>query len=337
MSEAYRQSDNSPRGSFLSDILGGINTKDDPIPPSGDVPPDGEQTCDIVPKELPKGHMLRGYRLLRTLGCGGFGITYLAEEEVLKRHVVIKENFADSICYRQAGTYDVMLHSEAHQETFSWALRNFLREARLLATIDHPSIAKVYSYMEAHNTAYYVTEFIDGLSLADVARSYAEHGMHIPQDAFFGTMARLLDALDYLHEKRLLHCDIKPDNILVNRQGVPILIDFGAAHEERVRMGEAMVESLGFTPSEQSAENGHLGPWTDLYAFGASLYYILTGECLPSGRQRELYDTVEPLAENTRLLAVYHPALLASIDKAIRPLPEQRYQSVSEWMDDLRL
>lgn len=292
--------------------------------------------CDIAPKELPNGFLLHNYRLLRTLGSGGFGITYLAEEEVLNRRVVIKENYTDSICYRHEGTLDVCLNDEEQRETFSWALRNFLREARLLATIDHPNIAKVYSYFEAHNTAYYVTEFIDGLSLADVAQDYSQHGLDIPQDALYATLVRLLDALDYLHGKNLLHCDIKPDNILVNRMGMPILIDFGAAHEEKVALGTGAVETLGFTPSEQGREGGRMGPWTDFYALGATFYYILTGECLPGCRQRELVDLVDPLVNHPRLSQLYHPHILASIDRAIRPYPEQRFQNVSEWMAALR-
>lgn len=313
---------------FLADILDNVHF----TPPA----PGVDIECDIAPKELPNGHMLHGYRILRTLGAGGFGITYLAEERLLERWVVLKENFPDSLCHRETGTLNVVLSSpERGEETFIWAHNNFLREARLLAALDHPNIAKVFSFFTAHNTSYYVTEFIEGKSLADVAADYASRQMPIPQEALLGVMVRVLDALDHLHRRQLLHRDIKPDNILINKRGLPILIDFGAAREEYGDSDSSVVESMGFSPAEQSTPDGNMGPWTDLYAFGASLYYILTGSCLPGSRQRELFDTADTLADLPDLTKVYSPKLLHSIDRSIRPAIEQRYQSAAEWIADL--
>lgn len=286
---------------------------------------------------LPPGSMLHGFRLRRTLGSGGFGITYLAEDPMLCRPVVIKENFPASACHRRAGSPLVSLVDEGRRDSFDWALRNFLREARLLASLAHPGIARVFSYFSANNTVYYVTEYIDGPSAAHLVQDYARHGLAIPQEAFFALMVRLLDALDYIHDKRLLHCDIKPDNILITEAGLPVLIDFGAAHEQGVLSDDGYVESPGFTPPEQVSSGGRLGPMTDLYALGASLYYLLTLRCLPSSRQRELYDTVEPLEGNPRLRSLYHPRILASIDRAISPDPRARFQSVGAWIEALRI
>lgn len=292
--------------------------------------------CHIAPKELPDGTKLHGYRLLRTIGSGGFGVTYLAQESLLNRTVVIKENFPDSLCYREEGTLNILMHNpETGKQGFDWALNNFLREVRLLATLDHPCIAKVYSYFEEHGTAYYVIEYINGISLGKLAYQHAERGRPIPQSGLVGLMVRLLDALDYLHSKQILHRDIKPDNILVTKVGLPVIIDFGAARESYGDLSDSVVETPGFSPSEQSTPHGNMGPWTDLYAFGATLYYILTGTCLPSCQQRELFDTVDPLATNQELLQHYNPALLATIDRAIEPLPTRRYQCVAEWMQDI--
>ncbi len=293
--------------------------------------------CGIAAKELPRDYQLRNYRIIRPLGSGGFGVTYLAQDVNLERPVVIKESFPNSICHRSAGTLDVELNDEEGREIYEWATGNFLREARLLSTLDHPNIARVYAYFAAHKTAYYITEYIDGSSLAEVSLDYDRHEMDIPQSALYGMMVRVLDALSYLHGKKLLHRDIKPDNILINRQGYPMLIDFGAAREEYGDLGNSVVESQGFSPSEQSMPGGNMGPWTDLYAFGATLYYILTNECLPNCRMRELSDSVEPLVRNPRLRRIYHLRLLASIDRAIRPSIEQRYRCVDEWMNDLHL
>jgi len=320
--------DSAPIGSFMSGILASARAH----APA----PDVNIGCDIAPRDLPSGHVLRGYRLLHTLGAGGFGVTYLAEEALLQRRVVIKEHFPDALCFRESGTLNVRLHEPGLRDTFRWALHNFLREVRLLASIHHPRIARVYSYFEAHGTAYYVTEYIDGPSFAEVVQRVISRGELLPQRALFGLLVRVLDALDYLHDRSLLHCDLKPDNILLTRQGMPVLIDFGAAQEKQETSSARVVESVGFSPSEQHSGGEQMGPWTDLYALGATLYYALTGECLPGCRQRELYDTVQPLAERPELREHYHPRFLASVDRAIRPIIRQRYQCVAEWMDDLR-
>ena len=298
---------------------------------------DADKACGIAPKELPEGHALRGYTILRTLGSGGFGITYLAQEKRLRRQVVIKENFPAALCYRSAETLDVCLNNEeSGRELFDWGRGNFLREARLLGSFDHPGIAKVYSYFEAHKTSYYATEYIDGVSLGRVAADYAQGRSHITQEALIGLMSRLLDTLDYLHERKLLHRDVKPDNVLITRNGLPKLIDFGAAREQYGDNSVSTVESLGFTPSEQGEKDGNMGPWTDLYALGATLYYLLTGSCLPGCRQRELYDSATPLAAYPKLLKEFDIDLLRSIDHACRPIIRERYQNVSQWMDDIR-
>ncbi len=296
----------------------------------------GTIECAIAPKELPRGYRLRNYKIHRTLGAGGFGVTYLAVEDILNRPVVIKENFPDSLCYRESKNLRVRLSDPVNNEVYEWALSNFLREVRLLATIDHLNIAKIYSYFEAHGTAYYVTEYIDGKSLGDVAKDYAEHGIYIPQDAIYGTLIRILDALDYLHQRKMLHRDIKPDNILITREGRPMLIDFGAARDEYGDIDGNVIESQGFSPVEQGESTGNMGPWTDIYALGATLYFVLTGRCLPESRQRHLFDTVDALSAMPELMEHYHPHFLQSIDKALAPAIKDRYASVSAWIEDLR-
>ncbi len=318
-----------PAASFADDILAGIEQ-------AAPISRTEEIECDIAPKELPAGTDLHGYRILKPLGAGGFGITYLAEEDYLSRRVVIKESFPDSLCYRQTKTLHVCLNDPDNgAANYDWARGNFLREARILASLDHPYIAKVYSYFEANNTAYYVTEYIDGLSLGELADDYARSGHPLSQDALLGLMVRMLDALDYMHNKQLLHRDIKPDNILINQSGLPILIDFGAARESYGDLTPTFVESQGFTPPEQLKADGTPGPWSDLYALGATFYYALKGKCLPPCHQREIFDKAEPLASDPQLLALYAPAILRSIDKACRPLAEERYADAAAWLADL--
>ena len=300
-----------------------------------------KENCDDIcpaPKELPPNYMLNGYRLLRSIGEGGFGVTYLAEDRLMGRRVVIKESFPHLLCERRHGTLDVIPQPHADRNSCEWAMNNFLREVRILASLDHPNIVKIFTFFEAHHTAYYVTEYIDGLSLADVVLDYKKHIGHLPQEDLYSLMVRVLDALDYLHSRKILHLDIKPDNILVTRAGRPVIIDMGAARECNEDTTNAVVESPGYSPPEQSEghDSGKLGPWTDLYAFGATLYYLLTGIAPAPGRQRLLYDTLDPLASMPALSAHYHPQLLAGIDKALSTKIEDRYHSVSEWMADLR-
>lgn len=330
-----------PAGDFMENILAAARAEPISLSQISGYGPESEviadvPTCPIAPKELPNGTLLHGYRVQRCIGGGGFGVTYLAQESLLNRTVVIKENFPDSLCYREEGTLDVLMHNpEDGKEGFAWAMNNFLREVRLLATLDHPCIAKVYSYFEEHGTAYYVVEYINGISLDKLAAQHAEMGQPIAQSSLFGLMVRLLDALDYLHSRKLLHRDIKPDNILITRNGLPVIIDFGAAREAYGDLSNNIVETPGFSPAEQSTPDGNMGPWTDIYALGATMYYILTGTCLPPAKQRLIYDTADPLSSNERLCSTYSPTLLATIDRAISPLPEHRYQSVAEWMQDL--
>ena len=296
--------------------------------------------CMVAPKELPRGTRLRNYSIIRVLGAGGFGVTYLAREDILDRLVVIKEHFPDAYCYREAKTMAVKLRNEESEDLYAWALLAFLREVRLLATLNHVNIARVFSYFEAHGTAYYVSEYIDGMSFVDLAKDYKDHRMSIPQDSLYGCMIRLLDALHYLHQQDVLHRDIKPDNIIITKEGMPVLIDFGAAREGGTNEGGEVVESIGFSPSEQggdSSESEEMGPWSDIYSLGATFYFILDPQAMPSSRLRERYfDTLNPLAENGELLKHYHQRLLASIDRAFAPSIAARYKSVADWIADLR-
>lgn len=319
-----------PIPTYLADVLNSVRGNNT----ATDIP---EIPCEIAPRELPGGHVLNQYHIIRVLGSGGFGITYLAWDDLLQRKLVIKEHFPEILCERRSNNLALALRDSNRQDTFDWSLNHFRDEARLLGTLRHLYIPRVYTWLEQHNTSYYTSEYIDGPSLAQIAAEYGAQGRHLPQAGLYATLVRLLDTLDYLHRRELLHLDIKPDNILINHQGLPKLIDFGAAREATGSLlPDSVVESTGFSPAEQFAYSDKLGPWSDIYALGATFYYAITLECLPGGRKRELLDEVIPLAKRPELTARYHPRFLASIDRAIRPFPYDRYCCAAQWLADLR-
>lgn len=318
-------------GGFADDILNRFNV----APPS--LPGGAEPLIYPAPRELPVDHLLNGYRLLSCVGSGGFGITYLAVDELLGRRVVIKEHFPQALCERRADNLHVELQDPAAKEGLEWSYRNFLREVRLLSSLDHHNIVKIFSSFRAYNTHYYVTEYIDGQSLGALAQAHHRCASRVTQDELYGLMVRVLDALHYLHSRQILHLDIKPDNILLTCAGRPVLIDFGGAHENFGDSGAGVVETPGYSPPEQGMDGGEkLGPWSDIYAFGATLCYLLTGSSPAPGGQRLLYDNHEPLASRPALTKDYHVDLLAGIDRALSPSIDSRYRSVDEWMADLR-
>ena len=294
-----------------------------------------EIQCDIAERALPDGFKLNQYVLEEVLGQGGFGITYLANEPFLERNVVIKENFPASFCHRRSDDMHVHFLDSEKTESYEKAKLNFLREARILATLDHPNIARVYTFFESLNTAYYVSEVVKGISLDHLASLRHQNKIPFSQEEIYSLLIRTLDALDYVHKHKLLHRDLKPDNILINRDGIPILIDFGAAYHQEDDQEISIVETYGYSPTEQTVSNGKLGPWTDIYALGASFYHLMTGSPPPNCSQRSLYDTAEQLHRDDKLLRLYHPHLLGSIDKALKPNPIDRYQTVEEWIRDL--
>src|SRR5688572_7751606 len=222
---------------------------------------------------LPDGTVLVGdYRLARVLGTGGFGITYLADEAALGRRVTIKVYFpAEFAARRKQGAAP---RSNDVTEEYQWGHDRFIEEAQTLARFDHPNIVRVHRYFRANNTAYMVLHFEEGGSF----RAWLKDLKRAPQQAELDKMiAPLLDALEIIHDTDFLHRDIAPDNIMVRKDGSPVLIDFGSARgASRSRTVSALVKP-GYSPYEQYATTGaNQGPWTDIYALGATLYHAVT-------------------------------------------------------------
>lgn len=183
----------------------------------------------VFQRELVSGTKLEHYEIDHVLGNGGFGITYLARDIYLNRYVVVKENFPSSYSHRDPLSGLIVPNNQHDIENYNWALRNFLNEARTIAELDHPGIVKILSIFETNGTAYFAMEYINGLSLDYLGDRLMTTGKRYTEDEMKGLLFRLLDILHYLHGKDIFHRDIKPGNILLTREGMPILIDFGAA------------------------------------------------------------------------------------------------------------
>ncbi len=285
--------------------------------------------------QLPAGTKLDQFAIEKALGFGGFGITYQALDLNLQRKVVVKENFPRGTAFREEDTLILYPNDEDCRENFEWSLNNFLREARILAALDHPFIVKVLSCFELLGTAYFVMPYVEGASLGHLISRREGKGQLFNQEEVLGLLTRLLDALSYLHQKSLFHRDIKPDNILITQDGLPIMIDFGSARRLDHAEPRTIIETHGFSPPEQSFSTGNHGPWSDLYSLGALIHKMLVGRPPAAGPQRLIRDPLPRLMDRPELSSLYHPVLLHSVDKALMPDVTHRYASADEWLNDL--
>jgi len=278
---------------------------------------------------LPDGTELVGdFRIKRVLGAGGFGITYLADETALARQVTIKEYFPADYAAR-SGTRDAAPRSRDCSEDYQWGLERFIEEAQTLARFVHPNIVRVYRYFRANNTGYMVLHFEEGGSF----KAWLKGLKRAPRQAELDRIvAALLDALETVHAGDYLHRDIAPDNIIIRKDGSPVLIDFGSARGE-IASHSKTVSALvkpGYSPYEQYATtSSKQGPWTDIYALGATLFHAISGKRPPDAPSRMVNDEYVPAREVA--LSSYRPGFLAAIDKALRLDVTERPRSIAQW------
>jgi serine/threonine protein kinase len=276
---------------------------------------------------LPPGTRLGDYRLDAMIGHGGFGITYRAFDAQLAKVVAIKEYLPLECAIRQADG-QVVPRSARLADDFAWGRERFLDEARALARFRHPHIVPVLRYFEANGTAYTVMEFEDGKNVAELLR---DPGRRLPTDDVRRLADGLLSGLGAVHAQGFLHRDIKPANIIIRRDGVPILVDFGAARQamgSRTRSLTGMLTPQ-YAPIEQYALDGKQGPWSDIYSAAAVLYHAIAGQAPPDAAARVGKDPYRPLAETEG--DRFAPAFLAAIDRAMAFAPADRPQSVEAW------
>ena len=278
---------------------------------------------------LKQGTILQGgkYCIERELGQGGFGITYLTTQVGLNRKVAIKEFFMREYCNRDADTSHVSVGSEGSKELVAKFRNKFIKEAQNIAGLKHPHIISIYDVFEENGTAYYVMEYHDHGSLADIVK---RQGRLSEADAL-RYIRQIADALRYIHERKMNHLDVKPGNILIDETDHAVLIDFGLSKrydDEGNQTSTTPVGiSHGYAPLEQYKKSGvgTFSPATDIYSLGATLYKLITGDTPPDANDI-LTDGLPSHPD------VISPAVFAAIEQAMQPNKNNRPQSVEEFM-----
>ncbi|MFZ6745189.1 serine/threonine protein kinase [Undibacterium sp. JH2W] len=283
----------------------------------------GTENCLAV------GTRLNDFEITGILGEGGFGIVYLAFDHSLQRTVAIKEYMPGSLAGRSADT-SVTVRSERHKATFEAGLKSFINEARLLAQFDHPSLVKVYRFWEENKTAYMVMRHYDGHTLKQIVNKRPK----LVTEAWLRFIFKqILEALDSLYRSKILHRDISPDNIIVQKNGVAVLLDFGSARQIIGDMTQGMTVILkpGYAPIEQYADDVEMpqGSWTDIYALAAVMYFAIMKSPPPISVGRVVKDTMLPLQDGEH--AGFSAKFLKAIDLALAIQPQDRPQSMDEF------
>lgn len=285
-------------------------------------------------ERLEMGYRLNGrYRVCRSLGQGGFGITYLAEDELLGQKIVIKEYFPAAFA-RRADDGSIRIMEETDRAAFTEGRNRFLREARILTSLlDVPGVVKAWNYFQENQTAYLVMEYVQGISL----RSWLEQNGEVPSfDEALEMLRPVVLALANIHKKGLLHRDITPDNLMVGANGTVKLLDFGSARsylrEKDSEMTQTVLLKSGYAPPEQYDGKSVQGPWTDIYALSATLYEMITG-CMPEDAlQRQIRDELlEPSVYGAKITPEQEEHLLK---RGLALDERERYTSVREFSSD---
>ena len=281
-------------------------------------------TAHHHPSALPKRHRIEEYEIVRVLGAGGFGITYLAFDHQLDGPVAIKEYFPAAVATRIDGSRVAAALSE-NREVFTWGLVRFIDEARSIHRFHHPNVVRAHRYVETHDTAYIVMEYIEGASLEEILNQWGS--LSAPE--WRRWLNPLLNGLAHMHGHGYLHRDIKPTNIVIRAtDSEPVLIDFGAARVAARKQTHTRVLTPAYAPIEQHSTHAVESPATDIYALAAVSYRVLTGAPPPDAPDRMLDDRYKPLS--TRAVNADR-TWLAAIDRGLRPRPEHRPQTVAAW------
>lgn len=272
------------------------------------------------------------YRILKVLGQGGFGITYLAIQVRLDRKVAIKEFFMKDFCERNEVTSQVTLGTAGSREIVNSCRKKFLKEAKHIAKLDHPNIIRIIDVFDENSTSYYVMEYIEGGSLSN---KLGTTGLSMSEATRY--ILQVAETLKYIHKKNIAHLDIKPSNIMLNSNDEIVLIDFGVSKQYDFSTGEQTSVSpvgcsSGYAPLEQYEPDGvkDFSPQTDIYSLGATYFKLLTG-ITPLKASKITKDFLQ---ENLKAKGV-PTAVISIICKSMEKLKENRFSDVSSFIEGL--
>ena len=272
---------------------------------------------------LPDGFQLEEYTIDRQLSLGGFSIVYLARDAAGKQ-VAIKEYLPNNLALRAPGEIKPNI-SEEHLGAFRYGMKCFFEEGRSLAMLSHPNVIRVLNFFRANDTVYMVMHYEQGRTLQEFIH---KHQGHITERFIRGVFTRMLNGLREVHAHKLLHLDLKPSNIYLRNNNVPVLIDFGAA---RVTLAtdQPMLKPMytpGYASPEHYGARKDIGPWSDIYSVGAAMYACLAGMPPPPADERLNADKMMPAI--TRWHGLYSDRLLEIIDWTLQLDHLNRPQSV---------
>lgn len=288
---------------------------------------------------LPDGVVIAGHRIERLLSRGGFGKTYSVISQQDGGRWLLKEFFPLRGATRDPRSFEVR-PLPGHEESFHRSQEWFYREATLMRDLPpHRSLVKVQGLFKKNGTFYILMEFIEGASLAD----YFNSNQIFSQDVVFKTLVGIGEGLSFLHDRRLLHRDVKPDNVMVRPTGEPVLIDFGAAREIEGGRRLTSIYTPNYAPFEQHAEARRTGftegPWTDIYSLGAIAYRFVTGD-LPT-RSAERFEAMQRGSPDpyqkceSRLRGDFTRRFAAGVDWALEFRPDRRPAVMRDWIESL--
>ncbi len=303
---------------------------------------------------LPNGHQLEEYTIDRQLSLGGFSIVYLATDKE-GRQVAIKEYLPNSLALRGKGDIKPVISAD-HLGAFRYGMKCFFEEGRALARLSHPNVIRVLNFFRANETVYMVMEYEHGRTLQEYIQ---KHQGHMSERFIRGVFTRMLNGLREVHSHKLLHLDLKPSNIYLRSDSTPVLIDFGAARQT-LSTDQPMLKPMytpGFASPEHYGTRKDLGPWSDIYSVGASMYACLAGNAPQSADERLKKDTLVPAMMrwdgqfSDRLLEIidwclnlnhlYRPQSVFALQKALveaitPPRPKTNPNWLGRFVDKLR-
>ena len=293
-----------------------------------------ETTAPTLSALAPETLLNQRYKISHQIGLGGFSCVYAAEDLSTQQSIVIKECLIEGLQYRSD---DLALHAlhESDEALIAQVKQNALEEAALLNLLTEQGVTNISTFIEAfeqNNSIYIAMTEAKGHDLLSWAESYRAEKIAFPADFLTSILSAVLQILEQVHRLGYFHCDIKPNNILIDDEGVVTLIDFGAARSVEKQHGVDVAISPGFSPPEfYPSHRAQIGAWTDIYMLAALIYNIITGKVPEAADLRAVRDRNVTLAAMPRLLTIYPSALLNSVDKAMSIQANDRFVSAEVW------